>query len=295
MLKKCIVSMVAVVGAAGVYVPQAVAENVAATGKECAITVESGTVKWGIKQSWRSYILGNIAHGTWKTSGHVKDNNREKSGNDFQFSFDVDPAKTKITVKDGKVISSEIRTQDSSIVFTGHNDALHSEFKSPIISTSGSTLNAGSGYAVYYIPGKAMGQYTKDDHTEKNKKTGEGYFAQGQVSEWKTSGEDGAKLTLKGSNLQYTPQRGTDGHKGTIEGVDLLFMGQYDANYKPSVDDVEVELQVKNTCGAIDGTADPDTSPFGGLPKIWGIILSVLGGLAALGGVFHLIMNSGLL
>lgn len=47
MLKKCIVSMVAVVGAAGVYVPQAVAENVAATGKECAITVESGTVKWG--------------------------------------------------------------------------------------------------------------------------------------------------------------------------------------------------------------------------------------------------------
>ncbi|KLN40504.1 hypothetical protein AL08_07000 [Corynebacterium diphtheriae bv. gravis str. ISS 4746] len=41
--------MVAVVGAAGVYVPQAVAENVAATGKECAITVESGTVKWGIK------------------------------------------------------------------------------------------------------------------------------------------------------------------------------------------------------------------------------------------------------
>nr|WP_241146431.1 hypothetical protein [Corynebacterium diphtheriae] len=49
MLKKCIVSMVAVVGAAGVYVPQAVAENVAATGKECAITVESGTVKWGIK------------------------------------------------------------------------------------------------------------------------------------------------------------------------------------------------------------------------------------------------------
>ncbi|MHC9765636.1 HtaA domain-containing protein [Corynebacterium diphtheriae] len=65
--------MVAVVGAAGVYVPQAVAENVAATGKECAITVESGTVKWGIKQSWRSYILGNIAHGTWKTSGQNQD------------------------------------------------------------------------------------------------------------------------------------------------------------------------------------------------------------------------------
>lgn len=229
----------------------------------------------------------------WTTSGHVKDVDGNKSGKDFQFSFDVDPDKTKITVKDGKVTSSEIRTQDSSVVFTGHNEALHSEVKSPMVKTIGSTLNAGSGYVGYYVPGKTMVQYTKDDRTEKNKKTGEGYFAQGQASQWKTSDGDNKTLTLKGRNLRYTPQSGTK--NGKIEGVDLLFMGQYNKDYQPSVDDVDVELKLKNTCGAIDGTANPETSPFGPLPKVWGIILSVLGGLAALGGIFHLIMNSGLL
>lgn len=294
MLKKCAVAAVAVVGAAGVCVPQAVAEDVVAAGKECSVTVESGTVKWGIKHSWRNYIKEK-AHGKSEITGAVQKGAGDEADKNFQYSFNVDPAKTKITVKDGKVTSSEIRTQESSIVFTAHGDKLQSEFKSPMVKTSGSALNAGSGYVGYYVRGKKMTNYTAADRTEENKKTGEGYFAQGNVSQWKSSGEGTTKLTLGGSDLQYTPQRGTDGSKGIIEGVDLLFMGQYNTNYQPSVDDVEVELQVKNTCGAIDGTADPDTSPFGRLPKVWGIILSVLGGLAALGGIFHLIMNSGLL
>lgn len=294
MLKKCAVAMVAVVGTTGICVPQAVADEAVAAGKECSVQVESGTVKWGIKQSWRNYIQG-VARGMWKTSGDVSEGTGEKTGKNFQFSFEVDPAKTKITVKDGKVTSSDIRTKESSIVFTGHGESLYSEVKSPMVKTFSHALDAGSGYVGYYVQGKPYDKYTKDDRIEKNKKTGEGYFSQGQVSEWKSSGNDNTKLTLKGRDLRYTPQLGTDSTNGTIEGVDLLFMGFYNKEYRPEVDDVDVELKVKNNCGAIDGAADTETSPFGRLPKVWGIILSVLGGLAALGGLFHLLMNSGLL
>ncbi|AFB72810.1 HtaA domain-containing protein [Corynebacterium pseudotuberculosis] len=291
MLKKFAVPMVAVIGAAGMCVPQAIADE-AVAAKECSVQVVSGSVKWGIKHSWRNYIQGNIAKGQWETTGKATEGTGDKKNKDFQFNFEVDPARTKIAVENGKITTSEIRTKDSSITFTGHHGALYSQVKSPIIKTSGDTVSAGSGYLGYYVPGKNMTQYTEKDRVDANKKQGEGIFSKGKVETASLSGET---LTLKGSNLRYTPQPGTK--DGKIEGVDVLFMGIYNENYLPEVDDVDVELKVKNNCGNISGTGNPaaDLGTPGSLSKPWAIVLGILGGFAALAGLFHVFMNSGLL
>ncbi|AKE40855.1 HtaA domain-containing protein [Corynebacterium kutscheri] len=295
MLKRLAVSMVAVVGAAGISVPQTMAAEVdtvsePVAAKECSLQVESGTLKWGIKQSWRNYIKGRIANGKWETSGAVTEGTGENTGKDFQYSFTVDPSNTTITVKDGKIVSSEIRTKESSIVFTGHKEALYSEVKSPMVKTSGSTIDAGSGYVGYYVPGKNMAEYTKADRTEANKKQGEGFFSQGSVSEAKLSGDT---LTLKGRSLQYTPQPGTNNKE--VDGVDVLFMGNYTKG--TPVDDVDIELKVKNTCGDIDGTINPDNGGAwsGSSSNIWGILLGIAGVSAVVAALFHAVMNFGLL
>ena len=36
--------------------------------------IQSGTLDWGVKHSWRSYIKGRIAQGDWTTSGEVGTN-----------------------------------------------------------------------------------------------------------------------------------------------------------------------------------------------------------------------------
>ncbi|APQ54548.1 Hypothetical protein CpMEX30_1520 [Corynebacterium pseudotuberculosis] len=282
----------AVIGAAGMCVPQAIADE-AVAAKECSVQVVSGSVKWGIKHSWRNYIQGNIAKGQWETTGKVTEGTGDKKNKDFQFNFEVDPARTKIAVENGKITTSEIRTKDSSITFTGHHGALYSQVKSPIIKTSGDTVSAGSGYLGYYVPGKNMTQYTeKGPGWNANKSRGRGFFLKAKGETASLSGET---LTLKGSNLRYTPQPGTK--DGKIEGVDVLFMGIYNENYLPEVDDVDVELKVKNNCGNISGTGNPaaDLGTPGSLSKPWAIVLGILGGFAALAGLFHVFMNSGLL
>lgn len=79
--------------------------------------IESGTLKWGVKQSYRQYIFNKkLANGNWKIAGDIKEVG-EKRGKDFYFEVPVDPKASNLEIKDNKIVEAEINTKDSSIVF----------------------------------------------------------------------------------------------------------------------------------------------------------------------------------
>ncbi|QQE49986.1 HtaA domain-containing protein [Corynebacterium urealyticum] len=230
MLKRILVTAIA---ATAITVPQASA----AEAETC--TIESGSFDWGVKQSWRKYIKGRIAQGTWETAGPVNENG-EPNAKDFTFGFDVDPATSTVTVdENGNVTASKIRAKDSSVTFTGHHGALYSKMINPFVQTDGDKAQLGSEYEAYFVEGKAMHEYTAADRTEENKRTGEGAFGHGKA-QWKKEGDT---LTLDASDVTYVPQPGTN-DSGAVEGVDFLFMGMYGPNYNPEVDGAKVTLKV---------------------------------------------------
>ncbi|MFI5505039.1 HtaA domain-containing protein [Corynebacterium kutscheri] len=244
-------------------VPQlASAQEVVAESATCqrpGLEITGGTLKWGIKQSFRQYIKGPIAKGDWTTSGDVKNNGKDATAQDFQFQFTVDPEKSFIELdKNGKVIKSEIATKDSTLEFKGHHGSLYTNMSSPYFTTQDSAVKAGSSYLGYYVPGKAMTDYTKDDQIEANKKTGRDTFAEGSAKWDLDNGHKSLKFT--GSQMMYVPKPGTQydstTKKQTIEGIDVIFMGIYNKNYKPEIDEVNAEFMVKDTC--LDGKKDPD-------------------------------------
>ena len=231
MFKKALVTALA---ATALTVPHASAEE--------TCTIESGSLNWGIKHSWRSYLKSGFAAGDWSTSGPVTQTGDPK-GKDFSFGFDVDPATSTVTVdEDGNVVSSNIESKDSSITFTGHHGALHSTVVAPFIKTSGNEAQLGSGYEVYHVEGKNMFQYTEDDRIDANKRTGDGIFGHG-TAQWTKEGDT---LTLSASDVRYKEQQGTK--DGKIEGVDQLFMGMYSSESKPELDDAHLTLRVSPGC-----------------------------------------------
>lgn len=250
----------AVIG--GALTPAAYAQespgNATATCQNPGVEIVDGKIHWGIKESFRKYINGPIAKGSWNIQGAVTQDSEDKQQQraaDFKFHFDVDPSKSVIELdKEGNVLTSNIQTQDSTLIFEGHKGALYTQMQSPYIKTEGQNVQAGTGYVGYYVPGKGMTEYTPEDRTEENKKTGAGEFAAGSTSGWTT---DNNKLTLSGTNMRYKTQPGTNSETGSIEGVDVIFMGIYNDNYNPEIDDVNVELNVKNTC--LDEETDTTT------------------------------------
>ncbi|PIS66442.1 hypothetical protein AZH46_02525 [Corynebacterium striatum] len=106
------------------------------------------------------------------------------------------------------------------------------------------------------MPGKHMTEYTPQDRTEENKKSGTDTFAEGNAA-WS---KDGDTLTLNATDVTYKPKAGTyyDREKKIqhIEGVDVIFMGMYHKEYKPELDDVQVTLKTASEC---KGPADEGT------------------------------------
>ncbi|CAB0636253.1 HtaA domain-containing protein [Corynebacterium diphtheriae] len=63
--------------------------------------IESGTLKWGVKQSYRQYIFNKkLANGNWKIAGDIKEVG-EKRGKDFYFEVPVDPESVRLFVCGG--------------------------------------------------------------------------------------------------------------------------------------------------------------------------------------------------
>ena len=243
-------------GTAALSVPVASAQEGASQAKpECKTVITGGTFNWGLKESFRSYILGRIAQGSWETKGEVKESDpANKKSKDFQFQFQVDPSVSSIEVdSEGNVTKAEIGTKPSDVVFEGHHGALYSNFKSPYITAEGASIQGGASYEGYYVPGKHMTEYTPEDRIEENKVSGRDVFSKGHGN-WKV---DGDTVTLDASSMTYVPKPGTDGDKNIVEGVDVLFMGIYSADYKPELDDINVSLTTEKKC-ATPGEPNPD-------------------------------------
>lgn len=153
--------------------------------------------------------------------------------------------------------SADIQTKDSTIEFSGHHGALSSTFVKPFVSTNGNAVTPGSGYVGYYVPGKGMTEYTPEDRVEANKVTGSDSFASGTTTGWVVND---TTATMKATGITYQPKPGTREEDGKqyIEGVDILFMGAYEAG--DPVDDVDVSLKVTKGCADAPAPADPTTS-----------------------------------
>jgi hypothetical protein len=95
---------------------------VAAAADECTVT--SGDLTWGFKESFRSYISGTIANGTWETSGGATYATPDFSWAGGTGTFD--PA-----TQQGVVHFA------GSIHFTGHDGLLDTTVANPTLSFGG--------------------------------------------------------------------------------------------------------------------------------------------------------------
>lgn len=245
--------------ASALTVPAAFAADAptCAPGQTLETRIVSGTVNWGIKESFRNYITGPIARGGWTTSGAVTQDEGNKGGADFQFHFEVDPSASSVSLgEDGTVTKADIRTKDSTLEFEGHHGALYTKMLSPYVLTEAGQAKAGTSYEGYYVPGKGMTEYTPEDRTEENKKSGTDTFADGNAA-WS---KDGDMLTLNATGVTYKPKAGTYYDRESkiqhIEGIDVIFMGMYNESYKPELDDAQVTLKTASECV---GPADEGT------------------------------------
>ncbi|WP_260857828.1 HtaA domain-containing protein [Corynebacterium singulare] len=245
--------------ASALTVPAAFAADAptCAPGQTLETRIVSGTVDWGIKESFRNYITGPIARGGWTTSGAVTQDEGNKGGADFQFHFEVDPSASSVSLgEDGTVTKADIRTKDSTLEFEGHHGALYTKMLSPYVLTEAGQAKAGTSYEGYYVPGKGMTEYTPEDRTEENKKSGTDTFAEGNAA-WS---KDGDMLTLNATDVTYKPKAGTYYDRESkiqhIEGIDVIFMGMYNESYKPELDDAQVTLKTASECV---GPADEGT------------------------------------
>ncbi|CAB0540148.1 cell-surface hemin receptor [Corynebacterium diphtheriae] len=321
MLKRFSLPVAAAVAMTGFLVPQVVAEEPAAASQcEMVQVIESGTLKWGVKQSYRRYILNQrLAKGKWTTSSNVVETG-DKNSAEFQFEIPVDPAASNIHIVDGKVVNAEINTQNSDVVFTAHHGSLYSELHNPYVITENGKAKAGVSYVAYYVPGKSMTDYKESDRIEKNKLAGRDTFGEGNSVEWTLND---ATATLKASNLLYVPKAGTKGD--AVEGVDVLFMGQYDGKTNSNLDDVKVDLKLKKVCkdeaeklkaeykknvelasqkaahsqsGSGTGGESTSTAPTSStsgfnLSTLWSTILGISGVAALLGILFQVAQKAG--
>ena len=227
---------------ASLLTPVAAIAEEAGVCQQPGLEIQSGTLNWGIKKSWRSYLKGRIAAGQWTTSGAVDGNGQPETSDAFQFVFEVDPANSQIELNpDGTVKSSKIATKDSSIVFTGHHGALESTISNPSVATDGNTVTPIVHYLGYFVPGKAMHTYTPADRIDQYKIESDGNFAQGTTNGWQLTD---TSATLDSTQMAYVAN--PDTNEENISGADVLFMGNY-KNGDP-VDNVNVNLSVKKVC-----------------------------------------------
>ncbi|MCS4531443.1 HtaA domain-containing protein [Corynebacterium sp. ES2794-CONJ1] len=227
-------------------------------------SITGGTLAWGIKTSWRSYITGTIAKGDWSTTDNVTDNGSLKSAADFQFRMPIDPSTSRLALNpDGSIHSADIETAPGGISFTGHKGALASTFLSPYIRIVDGEVRAGTSYEGFYVPGKSMTRYQPEDRTAANRVEGKDTFGTSRDFSYHHNSQPGADdtmtITLSAENLRIKPQPGTQireingQQQQFIEGVDIVFLGTYNQDYRPELDDITVSLDVQPRC--LDATA----------------------------------------
>ncbi|AGP30505.1 HtaA domain-containing protein [Corynebacterium terpenotabidum] len=105
------------------------ATTVTDTGTCDAVTAAS--VGWGIKQSFRSYLTGPIAMGSWDLDGVGFSGST--SGEDGQFEFTADPSAIRVSGTDADIPLT------GSLHLTGHLGALDITYSNMVVKVRGTT------------------------------------------------------------------------------------------------------------------------------------------------------------
>lgn len=90
-----------------------------AVAADAGCTVSGGTLTWGFKESFRSYISGSIAHGAWTPSDGAS-----YATPSFTWS---EAAGTIDAAGDGRVVFR------GTVLFTGHNGLLNTTVANPVL------------------------------------------------------------------------------------------------------------------------------------------------------------------
>ena len=260
-----IITTVAVAGSL-LAAPNAVAQPAAPAAGECVTTTQlkEGTISWGIKQSWRTYVKGRIARGSWNLAGNVTEGAGDSGAADFGFVFPVDTTKTKVSVGDNGIDIQQVIAQDSTITFEGHHGALYSQFGTPVVSFDGGEVRAGGKYLGYFNPAKAMTEYTAEDRTEEFKIAGDaGFFGKSAPGSapvtWQWS-QDKKTATVT-APLVYQADPGTSYNSDTREqkvaGPDVVFLGNYQTGDKIDPVTVTLTFDTTTTCPTPEAPVPP--------------------------------------
>lgn len=120
----------ALMGLSALTLPAAAsADEANCAAEDVTYSVTGGTIEWGFKQSFRSYLLGNIAHGEITTSDEVSFEG-EQTGADGRIVWPV---------TSGAVDSATSATAsgEGDANFNGHGGALDTTLSNPTVEING--------------------------------------------------------------------------------------------------------------------------------------------------------------
>jgi hypothetical protein len=98
--------------------------RIARASKASTCTVSDASIRWGFKESFRSYISGTIANGAWTTSGHA-------SYATPQFSWSSGTGTWNPKTRKGALAFT------GAVRFTGHHGLLDTQISNPRLTLIG--------------------------------------------------------------------------------------------------------------------------------------------------------------
>ena len=122
----------ALMGLSGLALPAvATAADATCAPEDATYSVTGGTVEWGVKQTFRSYIKSPVASGDWTPSEGVTFAGVER-GEDGRFIWPI---------ADGSIASESAATANTEgdVRFTGHHGSLDLTLSNPTVDVDGTT------------------------------------------------------------------------------------------------------------------------------------------------------------
>lgn len=121
----------ALMGLSALAIPAvAVADDATCAPEDVTYSVDGGAIKWGVKQSFRSYLAGPIAHGGWELDGTTFEGSER--GADGQFVWPIADGAGTIG-EDGSASASGT----GSVRMHGHENVLDTTLSNPTVAING--------------------------------------------------------------------------------------------------------------------------------------------------------------
>ena len=121
----------ALMGLSALAIPAvAAADDTACAAEDVTHSVTGGAIKWGVKESFRSYLAGPIAHGGWDLDGTTFEGSER--GADGQFVWPIADSASTVG-EDGSASVSGT----GSVRMHGHENVLDTTLSNPTVAING--------------------------------------------------------------------------------------------------------------------------------------------------------------